>query len=971
MKSRGIYLTLFFIFFIVFSALSSAQVVQTGNLMGTVRTPDGEPLPGVSVTISSSAMIISKASTVTNQRGLYRFMGLAPGQYDIVFELDGFKKVEMKGIVISVAQTSTIDVTMEPRTLEEAVTVVGTGPTVDKQKVTRPTNIDIVYLQSLPAARNLATYFNMTPGVTGDTAHGSSTMDNTYNLDGINMVDPATGVPNVNFGMDIMEEISVQSGGLPAEYGSVRGAVVNVVTKSGGNKFSGTAQFYLDHEDFKGDNTAGTPFEGSKSGAKYQIEPVINIGGPIIKEKAWFFTNLSYQQSESFVAGYPWGSQPGQEKPIKTFLPYPFVKLSFQPNQANKFSVTYNYSDRRTEDRGASLNYDESATIKQVTPTHVLSVQWTRSFSPNLFANLRFGMVLFKMNLDAKGDQPQYYDAAATPVIRYYGNYWRNKDHYQRNRFQLNLDATYFVDDFLGTHEIKGGFEAQLGFTTWYVYGVGDWKSTDGKKIGAYYTMSGANYIRCLVLVNNGFNRKDNMIDYHGFIQDTWTVNSHLNISLGLRAEYNSVVYPKQNTEEGPIVFQGKTYDRSIPETMKMYSWFNLAPRVGVIYDLFADGKNLIKLSFGRYILPNQIGWINLAHPNGWFGYYQELNPDGSIKYRPDGSPWTTPWAMPGGFKNGGAVLGYTSPTGEKYDLKAGYTDELTIGFERELAPDWSIGVRYIKKWDRNQPNLVDAAQLDIDKLLTTGELDWSKNWVPVNVTDPYTKKTITLYEKINLMAQDLHVINPPGANRDYDGLEITLNKRFSRNYSFNVSYVWAYSRGLITTARTDESLGGAPSGFFANPNAHINAYGRFPLERRHQLKVQGVVRLPLGITLSGYFRAMSGTRDTRQFSTLYNNVYRAGTTSPFRPVQGDITVYADKRGSLGLPDMWLLDLRLEKTFRYKGMSLSLFSDCFNVFNEMLITGYYVICNNPNTPYLRQTGINDPRIFRLGARFGF
>jgi len=81
--------------------------------------------------------------------------------------------------------------------------------------------------------------------------------------------------------------------------------VVNVVSKSGGNKFSGTAEFFLDHEKLKSDNTKGTPFEGSKSGAKYQIEPVVTLGGPIVREKAWFFTNLSFQQNENFVAGYP------------------------------------------------------------------------------------------------------------------------------------------------------------------------------------------------------------------------------------------------------------------------------------------------------------------------------------------------------------------------------------------------------------------------------------------------------------------------------------------------------------------------------------------------------------------------------------------------------------------------------------------------------------------------------------------
>ncbi len=954
----------------LFCGLLVAQVVQTGNLEGTVRTADGEPLPGVTVTITSPALIIGKQATVTNQRGAFRFMALPPGTYEVRFELEGFQPVIQKDVVIRVAQTITVDITMKPKTMEEQVTVVAAAPNIDKQKTTRPTNLDVIYLSSLPATRNLGTFFNMTPGVTGDTAHGSSTMDNTYNLDGINMVDPATGVPNVNFGMDIMEEISVQAGGLPAEYGSVRGAVVNVVSKSGGNKFSGTAEFFLDHEKLKSDNTKGTPFEGSKSGAKYQIEPVVTLGGPIVKEKAWFFTNLSFQQNENFVAGYPYGVEPGKEKPVKTTLPYPFIKLSFQPNQENKFSLTYNYSDRRTNDRGASLYYTEEATIKQTTPTHVLSVQWTRAFGSNLFTNVRFGMVLFTMNLHAKNDQPTF-DDYGLPLEKIWGGYWRNKDDYTRNRYQFNADATYFLDDFLGSHEIKGGFETQIAKTTWYVYGVGDWTSDNGLEIGCYYDINNGAYEDCLVLVNNGFNRKDNMIDIHGFLQDTWSVNRHLNISLGARLEYNSIVYPKQNTEEGPITFQGKTYDRSIPENTKMYSWLNLAPRLGIIYDILGDGKNVFKASWGRYILPNQIGWINLAHPNGWFGYIQLLNPDGSIMYDENGNPMTIPWAMPGGFKNGGAVIGYTDAQGKEYKLKAGYTDELTVAFERELAKDWTLALRYIKKWDRRQPYIVDAAQLDLDKLMTKGELDWSKNWTPVTCIDPYNKKPIVFYEKQNLMAQDLHIINPPGANRDYDGFEVSVDKRFSKNYSMNISYVWAKSRGLITTARNSESLGGGAGYFYSDPNAHTNAYGRFPLERRNQLKVTGVVRLPFDITLSGYFRALSGTRTTRTINTTYRNIYIQGTTTAFRPRQGNVGVYADQRGSWGLPDQWLLDLHLEKTVRIKGTYFSVFADCFNVFNEMIITGMYMVSNNPNTPFMRQTGINDPRIFRLGARFGF
>jgi hypothetical protein len=322
---------------------------------------------------------------------------------------------------------------------------------------------------------------------------------------------------------------------------------------------------------------------------------------------------------------------------------------------------------------------------------------------------------------------------------------------------------------------------------------------------------------------------------------------------------------------------------------------------------------------------------------------------------------------MPGGYSNGGAVIGYTAADGTKYDLKAGYTDEVTVGIEKELWTDWSLGARYIQKWDRNQPNMVDAAQLDMDKLMSTGELDWSKNWTPVTVTDPYNSQPITFYNKISTMATQIYIVNPPGANRDYQGLEFTLNKRYSNGVALNISYVYAKSTGLITTSRADESLGGAVAGFFQSPNAHTNALGRFPLERRHQFKVEGLVKGPVGVNFSWYFRYLAGNPTTR---TISSN--RVGLTGASALSQGTTTIYAEPRGNTLYPDFWQLDLRLEKTFRVSFINLGIFADCFNVFNRAFKTGMWMNSSNTSTyKYLQMTGINDPRIFQLGARIEF
>jgi hypothetical protein len=925
------------------AGLGMAQTMQTGNIVGTVTSADGA-LPGVTVTIKSPAMILPSMTQITGAKGSFRFMGLAPGAYELTFEMPGLQTMIRKGVRVLVAQNTTLDITMEQKTLEESVTVIGLSPTIDKQRTTRAVNLDRIFLQSIPSARNLGSFFNMAPGVTADSAHGGSTMDSSYNLDGVNMVDAATGRPNVVFGLDIMDEISVLQGGLSAEYGSVRAAMINIVTKSGGNKFSGTASFYFNHESLKGDNTKGTPLAGSKSGNKLELEPVLTVGGPVIKDKLWFFASGSFNQTESFVAGYPAGSTPGNEKPIKNTTIFPFGKLSFQPSSSDKFSLSYNFSNNLMEDSGASRYSAESVTQKVTRPTHVVSLQWTKFFSSNFFGNLRFGTNLQTFNLDAKGNAAQSWQGNTNIST---GNAWRNKDYYVRNRYQVNAEATAFIDNLAGTHELKFGGESQIALTTWKVYGV-----TDPLTGGCYNDMYGSAYYDTMILVNNGFDRKDNMIDFAGFVQDNWAVTRNLNFSLGLRLEYNSVVYPPQNTSEGPISFFGQTYNRSIPKTMTMYSWVNLAPRVGLIYDLFSDGKTLFKASFSRYLIPNQIGFVNVAHPNGWFGYIQYLNADGTPIVGD-----IDPWAYPGGAQNpNGTKVGY-----KDYPLKAGYTDELTIGAERELLPDFSVGARYIQKWDRNQPNFVDAAQIDIDKLLSTGELDWSKNWTSKTTVDPYNGQTVTFYQKITLGTQEMYLVNPPGANRDYSGFEFTLDKRYSKGWAMNFSYVYAKSTGLITTARSDESLGGASGGFFQSPNAHTNANGVLPLERRHQFKLTGLVKGPFGINLSGYFQYLSGYPLTR---TISNNWL--GLT-----LKQNVTIFAETRGSSHLPPFYQLDLRLEKTFKISVINLGIFADCFNVLNRGAATGQWMNSSNTNTPFMRMTGINTPRIFQLGARIEY
>jgi hypothetical protein len=929
MLKRFIFLALTVIFM---TTVVQAQLNQTGMITGVVNSPDGTPMPGVTVTIKSPAIVLPEMTTVTNENGKYRFPSLPPGIYEITYQLEGMNTIVRKGIKVNVGVTTRVDIDMELQTIQENIVVEGKSPTVDRQSTTRAANLDSEFLDSIPALRNIDTYFNMTPGVTSRTAHGSTVRDNAYNLDGVNLADPTVGTQGVFFGMDIMEEISVQTGGLSAEHGSTRGAVINVVSKSGGNKFSGTASVYYRNEDLQSDNTGDTGLE--ISGYKYEIEPGLTLGGPLVKDKLWFFTNLSFNKRELFVPGYPY-DQP-EEIPSDDFRPYPYLKLTFQPNQANKFIFSYNFSDIRRHHRGASRYQVESSTWEQVTPTHVFNFHWNRSFGSNFFMNFKAGGYYSEFNLLAKTEEAYFEEYTNGLGWGSYGYSDLNK----RHRLQVNVDGTVFIDDMAGSHELKFGGEFQYGWTEWEL----QWKGgldAYGNTMCFIYTYGGAPFY---AVSYAPFKTKEQMMNIGLFVNDTWSITNNLTLNLGLRFDSQKGIIPVQATDQQEATLFGYTYDISVPETLTAMTWNTISPRVGLIYDILSDGTTLFKASYSRYYIANVSQYFNAVNPNTFVWYYGPI--DANYQY-------VGLWGLSVPTDEDRTQLGY-----KDYGLKAPYVDEVTVGIEKELWEDWSVGLRYIKKWDRNLIEDADANALDMDALMDNGDLVWT-NYEPITVTDPHDGSTQTFWNQIQVLNSKEYVVNPPGAERDYDGVEFTLKKRFSKGWSIHFSYVYQNSRGLIGTDFNDSWTG---AGYYNNANNHENRIGRFPYERRHQIKFQGMVKGPWGINMGWYFRWLSGQRYTREVRSDDLGVALS---------QDPETIYAESRGNYGYPDLVILDLKLEKAFKVGPVTLRAFVDIFNVFNSGKVTEYYTVSSNPAIPWQDIEDIQDPRIFRLGAKIEF
>lgn len=936
----------FFILVSIVSVLASfsfAQMGQTGAINGTVQIENGGVLPGVTVTLRSPSMVLDKMTSVTNAKGQYRFLNLAPGKYELTFEMEGLTSVIRQDIIVSANLTFTVDIQMIPERIEESVIVIGQAPTLDRQSVSKISTLEKVFLESLPADRNLTTYFNMIAGITGSSSQGAATRDNSYNLDGIQMNDPVVGTsPGNIFSMDIMEEISVQTSGLSAEHGSVKGAFVNVITKSGSNSISGEITSYFNHEKLKSDNTKGTPLEGFTSGPKYEFEPGFNLGGPLIKDRLWFFLNMSTYRSEHYASGFPYDKQ--METPRKDNTLYPYLKFTFQPSQKDKFVLSFNYSLRNIDHDGASQYDTEETTTTYKSPTYVLSAIWTHTYGRNLITNLKIGASSKDLNWTVHNQAENYYASDTWLNSNSYG--WDDLN--PRKRLQLNFDGILFLDNFAGNHEMKFGIQSNLlsGRRVVTTYGPKD--SMGFTRVWNYTWDSDLYYAEWFA----GHDRLVRSFNLGAFINDSWNVFKNLILNLGLRFDYNMNYFPKQDGSLGDIPGSGdlshvgypqETWNLVLDKAITAFEWKNLSPRLGVIYDIFSDGKTLIKANFARYLQDNYTTISFELHPVNWVGYGGYTDTLGNLT-------WLDYTWVPGV----NTQVGYGD-----YRLKTPFTTEFTVGIERELWEDFSVGFRYIRRWDRNLIEDVDATVVDIDALMETGELVFTNRWDRVETFDPFDNSTIVFYDQLWYEPAEKYMVNPPGLKRDYEGIEFTLAKRFSHGWSLNVSYVYNKAEGLVGTSFWESE---GRTGLYNDPNAHTNAYGRVDLERRHQVKIHGVFKGPWGINLSGYLSYLSGRPHDRWISSRDLGLL----------LNRDAWIRAESRGYYTLPDLVNLDFRAEKEFKIgDSLSVKVFSDIFNIFNNNKATAVVDVSSSASQTFGEMTNIYPPRVFRIGSKISF
>ncbi len=880
---------------LLMGSMSYAQT-RTGSIRGTVTDTEGEFLPGATVELSGEKLMGGVRSIITNEEGKFRFPNLLPGTYEVTTTIEGFQAAKMTELRVNVGGTVTMDVVLKLATLEETVTVTAESPVVDVHKSALSTNITSDLMEVLPMRRfSFFDYVGTTPGVTSydgghsnnwQSAMGSGTSQNTYYFEGVETTNPENAGSWLWANPDQIEEIDVIVSGAPAEYGNFQGMVVNLVAKTGSNTFQGSLNFYYRANWLTGNNTPDEEFPFYRD--RYN-EVTGTVGGPIIKDKLWFFWAGQYMIDQAVGVG----ADPAFGSGLYRY-PTTFGRLDWQAHENHKLTLSVDWNFYRWEATPDAYTPYEAVTSEDAS-NPLVSASWTSTFSQNTFLEIKYSgwwVTLLTRAADGDFDTSARYDA-------YTGQYSENSywwGDWPTGQQQIQGSLTHFADDFLlGDHEFKVGAVYNHSWAGW------KW----GYHSNAYYyDWDGYPYF-AFFMNPEEYGGVSNRIS--AFIDDSWTPHDRLTLNLGIRFDHTRGGYP----EFSKLDENANPTDVTFPADKDLLRWDTFSPRLGLVYQLTSDRKTVFKASYGRYYGHMLMQVMYNSAPSKTDRYWYEYN-------------WDT--------EEYDILYEHIDPLinlGIDRNMKNPYSDQYTLGIERELFPDFSLALTGIYKKSKN----IVATQN------TGGEYE------QIPYYDEHGDQTIQVFNQTNDPAENFYVTTNPGNTSDYKALIFTFRKRLSHNWQVFGSFTWSKGRNY-------------PVGY-SDPNQLINMYdvpGNY--DREYMLRLSGTYIFPHGIMFSAYF--------------AYDQGRALNRTIPIYDLdQGIRRIAAEKPGSQRYPNVTTLDLRLEKEFRlWKQTRLKILMDVWNLLNSDHYSG--VAETNADSPvYLAPQGYVLPRRAQLGIRFVF
>lgn len=796
-------------------AVALAQIGQTATLTGTVTDSSGGVLPGVTVIASSEAVLGGSRTAVTDENGVFRFPALPPGTYQVRVELSGFRTVTQEAR-LQLGQTITLDAVLQPG-LTEAIEVTGSAPTVDVTSSAAQKNLTEEILEFIPySSRFGPDAIILAPGVNPNnlSAFGSAGEgSNAYLIDGVDTSDPEGGTQWLFANYNWFQEVQVIGLGAPAEYGGFTGVASNSLIRSGGNRFSGLIETLYQGSSFINNNisdevAAANP-DLSAQTIDYVTDSTFQVGGPIARDKAWFFTSFQYYRPNTAPAGYPPPNSPtpgigpsARQEQSPRFIVKPTLRLG----QADQLTGFLEYDRYSVEGRGAASNVEPAATLQQRSPEWAWNGNYTKVLSASSVFDIKYSGYDGYYYLDPYNgyDTMGWYDTATDfySVNSYYFYYA------DRNRHQVNASLTKFASGFAGEHNLKFGAEFERSNSRSEVgYPGGGYILADAGV--PYYAYLGGDYLQ------DSINRR-----FSVFAQDDWSVGGKLTINAGLRFDnYRGFL---------------KALDDTV---LNNAAW---GPRVGFAYDLRGNGRTVIRGHYGRYFDGAKANYYNLLlDKEPVFGAY--IDP---VTLQPTHDPYLL---SPG-----------TSLATIDDDLKQPRLDQGIFGFEHELFPNIAVGANFIYRKNSDF----------IEDILINGEFerldlpDPGLDGVEGTADDP--GRTLPVFNQINDQADNrFFITNPEEAFRRYRALELSANKRFTNNWMVQASWVISKIEGNLnnTSAAGNSAEYDDPN---SDPRFQPFREGRLSRDNTHIAKVLWGYRAPWDVMVSGAFFYTSGNTFTR-----------------------------------------------------------------------------------------------------------
>ncbi|NOT26187.1 MAG: TonB-dependent receptor [Acidobacteria bacterium] len=810
------------------------QGVQTGTLSGVVESADGQPLPGVTVEATSPSLQ-GASSAVSDANGVYFLRGLAPGTYTLTYQIPSFRTVTRGGVAVTSGGLAKVDVTLALAALTETVTVTAQTPSVVASARTSQTysknDIDL-----LPVGRRPFDIGELAPGVTTNavsavqlTLGGSFGFDNVFMVNGVDVNDTVNGSANNLFIEDAIEETTVLTHGIPAEYGRFSGGVVNIVTRSGGNIFSGSFREGLSNPKWIGQ----TPLEEVAGIKHLDILGKTHegtFGGPVVRDRVWFFSAGRYEKTSTANTFAQNGTaytrtdtnRRGELKVTATVTPGQRLQASFIANateQANASALN------------AATLLDAGMLTTRELPNRMLAVNYNAGLSQALFVSAQYSEKKqgFRNNGGTSSvieDSP-FLTLGATPGVPaslfYNAPYFDATDPEDRNNRQLTGSLAYLVPtDGLGTHEFKTGAEHFIGT------GIGgNSQSSTGYVFATDYLVGPSGIVRDatgtpIPVFTPGVSQAWNFRPVRGakvdlkttswFVQDRWVVTRNLTLDLGTRVE----MVRTDSTGGGSSI-----------------SASTIVPRLAATYDPIGDGRTVLFGTYGHY--SGKYGQVQ-------FGVHTNVGRPDEVDY-----VYSGPAGQGSDFKPGFDLANYRQvsfanfPTANVQladDLRSPITKELTAGLGREFADRGHARFTYI--WRRASDFVEDF-------------VDLSRGVTDVPLVGPLTNRVFE---------------NTDALEREYQAVIIQSGYRFGSSLKVDGHYT-GQLRNHGTFAGEAANQPGIPSMYgnfpeiFGPANDRLVPDGRLDNFLRHKLRVYGTYTQSIGragsIDVSPLWRVNSG----------------------------------------------------------------------------------------------------------------